>query len=125
MISSRSGVPIGHRRRRDDRVADPGRRRLVRVDLDRARRDERPEPEDPEPRERPVHVGDPDRAGPPGGGVGLRLGQLLLAFDVRLYPTYWFELDGTRLDAMATVRPIDESPGGIPTTATISLGIGY
>ncbi len=62
-----------------------------------------------------------------GGGVGVRVGPLDLAVDLRLYPTRWSSINGNRVvvrDGMPTTEDLTESPGGIPATLTLSIAIG-
>ena len=63
-----------------------------------------------------------------GGGAQIRLGEhLAVSADVRLYPTYWASIDGTRATYsgdMVMLTPVTESPGGMPRTLTVALTLG-
>jgi len=62
-----------------------------------------------------------------GGGIAIRFGHLAVSADVRLYPTWWQSINGTRAtvnDDTVMYTPVAESPGGIPRTITVALTLG-
>ena len=64
-----------------------------------------------------------------GGGPVLQAGRISVGADLRIYPTMWSDISGdTRgvvRDGNVMTEQIMESPGGMPITVTLAIGIGF